>query len=129
MDQRQILNFALVMDIVWNVMAALLILAGIAGCFLPIIPGPPLGYLGLLILQLQESPPFETTFLLIWAGIILAVSAMDYVIPPLATKKFGGSKQGIWGSTIGLVVGIFFSSFWYHFGSINWGTAGRNMGW
>jgi len=111
MDKRQILNFALIMDIIWNIMAALLILVGIIGCFLPVIPGPSLGYLGLLSLQLRENPPFETTFLLIWAGIILAVTAMDYVIQPLATKKFGGSNQGIWGSTIGLVLGIFFPPF------------------
>ena len=60
MDKRQILNFALIMDIIWNIMAALLILVGIIGCFLPVIPGPSLGYLGLLSVQLQENPPFET---------------------------------------------------------------------
>lgn len=79
---------------------------GIAGCFLPILPGPPLAFLGLWIQQLKEHNPFTSKFLWIWFGITLVVTAIDYWAPVYATKKFGGSKAGIWGCMIGLLLGF-----------------------
>lgn len=81
-------------------------LVGIIGCFLPIIPGPPLSYSGLLVLQFKEQSPFSTRFLIIWALVVVAVTALDYVVPAYGTKKFGGTKYGIWGCTIGLILGF-----------------------
>jgi len=86
----------------------ILFIGGIVGCFLPILPGPGLCYLGLLSLQLTPNPPFSLNFLLLWAGITIGVVALDYLLPPLATKKFGGSRKGVWGSVIGLVLGLIF---------------------
>ncbi|HAA12228.1 MAG TPA: DUF456 domain-containing protein [Cytophagales bacterium] len=98
-------------EILWIVLGSLFMIGGIVGCFLPVIPGPPLAWLGLLMLQLGEEPAFSTRFMWIWAIVAVAVTALDYVIPPYGTKKFGGTKYGVWGSTIGLIVGIFFSPF------------------
>lgn len=95
-------------QILWIIIGAIFIFIGIIGCFIPVLPGPPLGYVGLLMLQLMDDPPFTTRFLLIWAAITAIVTFLDYVIPVYGTKKFGGSKRGVWGSVIGLVVGIFF---------------------
>lgn len=81
-------------------------LVGILGCFLPLLPGPPLCYIALLIQQLRSDPPFTSKFLWIWAGITVVVTVLDYVIPLYGTKRFGGSKYGIWGCTIGLVAGF-----------------------
>lgn len=89
------------------IVAALFIIAGFIGSFLPVIPGTPVTYGGLLILQLATQP-FTTNFLLIWALIIVAIMVLDNVIPAYGTKKFGGSAYGIWGSILGMVVGIFF---------------------
>lgn len=94
------------MEILWFVVGGLLILIGIAGCFLPILPGPPLAFLGLWIQQLKEHNPFTSKFLWIWFGITLVVTAIDYWAPVYATKKFGGSKAGIWGCMIGLLLGF-----------------------
>lgn len=94
-------------DLIWSVIGLLLLLAGIAGCFLPVLPGPPLAWFSLLILQLQEEPPFNTDFLLLWASIVVVVTLLDYYIPVWGTKKFGGTKSGVWGSAIGVVVGLF----------------------
>lgn len=96
------------MDTFWLLMGGLLIVGGIIGSVLPFLPGPPLAYVGLLLQQLRSDPPFSVNFLLIWAGIVVLVTLLDYVIPLYGTKKFGGSKYGMWGCTIGLLAGIFF---------------------
>jgi len=95
------------MDLFWFILAIIIIIIGIIGCLLPLLPGPPLSYIGLLIMQLRSEPAFTTRFLLLFAAITLVVTVLDYVIPLYGTKKFGGTKYGVWGCTIGLVVGIF----------------------
>lgn len=115
-------------DVLWNVVSAVLLVAGLIGCFLPIIPGPPLSWLGLLIMQLKNDPPFSTQFLVIWAVITVAVTILDYVIPPYGTKKFGGTKWGVWGSTIGLIVGLFFAPFGIILGPLIGAYVGEIMG-
>ncbi len=96
------------MDILWVVLGGILMLVGIAGCIVPIVPGPPISFVGLLLLQLTETPPFDEKFLWTWGIITAAVTVLDYVIPIYGTKKFGGTKRGVWGSTIGLFAGLFF---------------------
>jgi uncharacterized protein YqgC (DUF456 family) len=90
------------------IVGTLFMLAGIAGCILPLLPGPPLCFLGLLIQQLNPDPPFNTHFLLIWGGVTIVITVLDYIIPLYGTKKFGGSKFGLWGCTIGLIAGLWF---------------------
>lgn len=94
------------MDVFWLVLGMVLLLAGVVGCLLPLLPGPPLSYAALLVLQLRTDPPFTLNFLLIWAGIVAFVTFLDYVIPAYGTKKFGGTKYGVWGCMIGLLAGF-----------------------
>ncbi len=89
------------------ILAGLLILLSVAGNILPGLPGTPLGYVGLLVLHATDKVQFSTTFLIVWAVIVIVVQVLDYVVPAWGTKKFGGSKAGVWGSTIGLVLGLF----------------------
>lgn len=90
------------------IVAGLLIILGILGCILPVIPGPPLSFIGILILHFTKWGPIKSD-LLIWLGIAAAIATiLDYILPIWATKKFGGSKRGVWGATIGLAIGIFF---------------------
>jgi uncharacterized protein YqgC (DUF456 family) len=96
------------MDAVWFIIGILIMLAGLAGCVLPLLPGPPLCFVALLIQQLKDEPPFTGRFLWIWAGITVIVTALDYIIPVYGTKRFGGTRYGIWGCTIGLIVGLWF---------------------
>jgi uncharacterized protein len=95
------------MDTLWIILGIVLMLAAIAGCILPFLPGPPLAVGALLIQQLREVAPFSTQFLIWWAIIAAVVTLLDYVIPVYGTKRFGGTKYGVWGSTIGLVAGLF----------------------
>ena len=83
-------------------------LAGLVGCILPLIPGPPLSYAALLLLQLTSTAIFSTRFLVIWAIVVVVVTALDYVVPLYGTKRFGGTRYGIWGCAIGLIVGLWF---------------------
>ncbi len=96
------------LDYLLLVPAIILMLAGIIGCILPVIPGPSLSYLGLILLQLSRFAQFSAKFLIIMAVITIAVTMLDYVVPVWGTKKLGGSRAGIWGAGIGMVVGIFF---------------------
>lgn len=97
------------METIIIIISALLILVGFAGSFLPVLPGPPISYVGLLLLQLTSDPPFTLTFLVVWALIVGVIMVLDNVVPAYGTKKFGGSPYGVWGSIVGLVVGVFFS--------------------
>lgn len=80
---------------------------GIAGSLLPALPGPPISWIGLLLLYL--CPGMEKSYWVLGITLVIAIviAVLDYVIPAKGTKKFGGSTYGIWGTNIGLVVGIF----------------------
>ncbi|MBR2496932.1 MAG: DUF456 domain-containing protein [Parabacteroides sp.] len=80
---------------------------GMVGCFLPVLPGPPLSYLGLLLLHWTEQIHFSTTSLLIWLLLVIVVQILDYISPVLGTKYAGGSKWGNRGCIIGTVAGLF----------------------
>ncbi len=94
------------MDILLVILGTVCILIGFIGSILPGLPGPPLSYLGLLFLHWSRFALFSFKMLLIWAFIVLFVAVLDYVIPVWGTKKFGGTKAGVRGSTIGLIVGV-----------------------
>ncbi len=96
------------MDIFLIILGAFLILIGLAGCIVPIIPGPPLSYGGIILLHLTEKVQFEQRFLLIWGLVVAGVTILDYMTPIWGTKKFGGTRRGTWGATIGLIIGLFF---------------------
>jgi hypothetical protein len=96
------------MDTFLIIAAIILLIVGIAGCILPFLPGPPLTYGSLILLQLTSKKPFTEEFLVIWAIVTLLVVLADYYIPIWGTKKFGGTKAGVWGATIGLIIGLFF---------------------
>lgn len=95
-------------DILLIIIGIALLLIGLAGCVLPVIPGPPLSYLALLALHFSPNYQFNTDFLILWAVIAIGVTIVDNFIPMYTTKKYGGSKRAIWGSIVGLVAGIFF---------------------
>lgn len=99
------------MDVLWIVLGIILMLVGLAGCILPFLPGPPLCYAALLLQQLQSTPPYTKDFLLTWAAITIIVTGLDYVIPVYGTKKFGGTKYGMWGCVIGLIGGLWLGPF------------------
>ncbi|WP_396590788.1 DUF456 domain-containing protein [Allomuricauda sp. R78024] len=115
------------MDIALLVLGFILMLVGILGSFLPVLPGPPVSWLGLLLLYLTKAVPGDWWMLGITLFFALLITVMDYVIPAMGTKKFGGSKAGMLGTVIGLLVAIFFPILG-PFGIIIWPFVGALVG-
>ena len=95
------------MDVFLAILGTICIIIGVLGSLLPILPGPPISYAGVLLLHFTRYAQYSTRFLVLFAILTAVVAVLDYVIPVWGTKKFGGSKYGTWGATIGVVVGIF----------------------
>lgn len=95
------------MEYLLLILSLIFILIGIAGSILPALPGPPLSWVGLLILYTTKGIEWNYWVLGITLAITIIIAILDYVIPAQGTKRFGGSKYGIWGTNIGLIVGIF----------------------
>lgn len=95
------------MEIALMIIGVIILLLGFIGCFVPVLPGPPLAYISLLLLQAGPERPFTIRFLLIMAAIVVVVTALDYVVPAWGAKKWGGSRYGIIGAMVGVVIGLF----------------------
>jgi len=95
------------MEIFLIFIGILLILVGLIGCFVPVLPGPPLAYISLLLLQIGPEVPFTLKFIILMAVVVAAVTLIDYIIPAYGAKKWGGSRYGIIGALIGVVMGLF----------------------
>lgn len=98
----------IMIDYLLLVFGIILIIIGLVGCILPVLPGPPISFIGLLLLQFSRFADYSLNFMLLMGFIALLVSVIDYIVPIWGTKKMGGSKAGIWGATIGMIFGIFF---------------------
>lgn len=90
------------------ILGAVCLITGLIGCIAPVLPGPPLSYVGLLLLHFTDRVSFSTTKLLVWAAIVVVVLLLDYFVPMLGTKYFGGSKWGERGCVVGTIAGLFF---------------------
>lgn len=96
------------MDYLLIIFSILLCFAGLAGCILPGLPGPPLNYLSLILLQ-WAFEPFSMTFMMVWAVVVIVITILDYFLPVWTAKKFGATRPGIIGSIAGMILGIFFT--------------------
>ena len=96
------------MGIILIILAFILLLIGLIGSVFPVVPGPPISYLGLLLMKLSGYGYFSSFFLWMWAGIVTIITVMDYLLPSLLTKKFGGSRAAVIGSTLGLILGLIY---------------------
>lgn len=96
------------MDILLIILGALCMIIGLAGCLLPIIPGPPTAYVGLLLLHFTDKAQFTTAQLLTWLFVVILLQVLDYFIPMLGSKYSGGSRWGTRGCLIGTIAGLFF---------------------
>ena len=94
-------------DYLFLILGIILMLIGIIGCLVPVLPGPPFSFLGLILLQLSRFGQFTTSTLVTLGIITVLVTVVDYIVPVWGTRRFGGSKYGTRGATIGLIIGFF----------------------
>ncbi|MBS7252970.1 DUF456 domain-containing protein [Flavobacterium branchiicola] len=88
------------------ILSFICMVVGVFGSFLPVLPGLSSCWVGLLLLYLTKAVEINYWFLGITLVITIIITVLDYIIPAKGTKKFGGSSYGVWGTNIGLVVGI-----------------------
>ena len=97
------MNLSLLLAIV----AGLLLLVGFIGTFVPVLPGAPLAWGGLLAAFFSDYCEVSVAALIVSGIFAIIVSVLDNILPVTMTKKFGGSKAATTGSTIGLIAGFF----------------------
>jgi uncharacterized protein YqgC (DUF456 family) len=94
------------MDVLYISIALILMFIGILGSILPILPGSIISWLGLVVLHFAPAIKFDWVFIIITGLVAITIYVLDFIIPAIGTKKFGGSRAGAWGTIIGLFVGI-----------------------
>ena len=97
------------MDYLLIILSLILAFIGVLGAVIPALPGPPVSFIGLLLLFFCNGCDISTTALVVTGLLAIAVTIFDYVAPPWFAKRFGGTTAGIWGATLGLLVGFFFA--------------------
>ena len=94
------------MDYVLMILAIILALVGLVGAVIPGIAGPPFSWLAVLASYFISGVDYSIGFMVVTALIAVGITLLDYVVPVWGTKRFGGTKAGVRGSTIGLIIGL-----------------------
>ncbi|MCX8161266.1 MAG: DUF456 domain-containing protein [Candidatus Saccharicenans sp.] len=97
------------LNVILIIAGAILQLLGLAGCILPVLAGPPLNFVGLLLLgQARGWKIFSPSLWLVLVGLTLVTVILDYVLPITGARKYGSTKWGTWGAFLGMLLGVFF---------------------
>mgnify|MGYP001468828642 FL=1 len=90
------------------IIAFVLLILGLLGSIIPGLPGPPLSFIGILLIHFFTGTQFSTSFLLSCAVIVILVFLLDYFMQVWGVKKFGGGRKAIIGTFLGLFMGLIF---------------------
>ena len=97
------------LQITYFVIAAALIVVGVAGAVLPALPGVPLVFAGMLLAAWADHFEHVGAFTLTLLGVLsLLALLVDFVAGVLGAKRVGASMRALWGATLGTFVGLFF---------------------
>lgn len=116
------------LDIILIILGVLCLITRLMGCILPFLPGPPVAYLGLVLLHFTDKVQYTTTQLIVWLLIVLVVQVLDYFTPMLGSKYSGGSRWGNWGCIIGTLIGLLFLPWGVIFGPFLGAVIGELLG-
>ena len=94
--------------LLWAV-AVTLVLVGLAGVVLPVVPGAVLVFLGLLLAAwIDGFSRVGVAPLALLALLTATVYAIDFAAGSFGAKHLGASRRAVWGAAIGTLVGLFF---------------------
>lgn len=97
------------LDIALYILAGLLMLGGLAGSVLPVLPGIPMVFGGIWLAAAVDGYRHLGLWWLLIIGAIGVIGVLvDFVAGALGAKRVGASSGALWGATIGTVVGMFF---------------------
>ena len=116
------------MDIFLVVLGAILVLVGLIGTIIPMLPGTPISYIGLFLLRFVPGCTLTWKFFVFWGVIVLVVQVLNYYIPIWGVSKFGGTKYGNWGSVVGVIAGLVFPPIGIFLGPFLGAVAGELLG-
>ncbi|MCC8187628.1 MAG: DUF456 domain-containing protein [Bacteroides sp.] len=117
------------MDILLMILCGVCLLLGLVGCLLPILPGPPFAYIGMVFLYFTTPPPFTVWQLTGWLALVVLVQIVDYFIPIWGARRLGGSSWAVRGSIAGTIAGLFVFPPWgLLLGPLVGATAGELLG-
>lgn len=98
-----------IMDILLIILSLICMVCGLAGSIFPVLPGTPLAFVSLLLLKFSSyGVKISRIWICVFAVFVIISFISDYLLTVWGTKKFGGTKAGIWGAVIGAFAGIFF---------------------
>ncbi len=96
------------MDIIWIILGGLFLVGGIVGSVLPIIPGPPVAFLGIVFTQLSDRINIEGKWMWILGIAAVVITIIDFIIPSYFTKRYGAHRISTILSIVGMMIGLFF---------------------
>lgn len=94
------------MEFLIYLLAVVCIIVGIIGDVVPGLPGVPISYAAMILIHFFTRINYDSEVLIIYGIVCLLITILDYFVPIWGTKKFGGTKAGVRGSTIGLIIGV-----------------------
>ena len=113
------------MDIFLLILSFAIMIVGIIGSVIPVLPGPLSSWIGLFLFSMISDVQVNTTLLVTTFIIALIVFILDYILPIYTSKKFGASKYGIIGASIGTIIGLFIPPFGIIIGAIIGAVSGE----
>lgn len=101
---------------------------GLLGAIIPVLPGTLLSLAGLILAYFTYGSEITVNMLIIWSIISVFVVILDYILPGYFSKRFGGTKSGVTGATVGVILGMFFGPVGIIFGPFIGAVAGELLG-
>ncbi len=90
------------------ILTLLIMLIGLAGTVIPMLPGLPIMWLGALIYALITGfEKIDWTFLVIFGLLTAVTTLLDYVANLYGAKKMGATRWGVLGAFLGMLIGLF----------------------
>jgi len=101
------------LNVLMTVLGSGAVLLGIVGCVVPVVPGPIVSYLSLLLISVAAGwSVYSAPTLVILAILAIGATVLDSVLPAVSSRRAGAGRAGIWGSVLGMLIGtIFFPPF------------------